>query len=385
MQLAHVLPKAVVTIAPPTRARSVPVPIAGAAGPNTDRMENLERQMGVVIQTLSTMTSEMKSFQKAVSNMDVLVRSVQDLQESESLRSGHSNAMVSRSPSSTPPISHTGNLPATTNNGFASPHGSERSRAKGLTRGMTSASTMATDLRIERLVKAAVDLKSPFRVSVPFPIFHCQPLHDTVVNYQGKLMDMVNRLSVFHSVHFEEIPFEHIRNAINDAIAELHLLDKPPTILEFASVWNAEASVLIKTGKRVERKDKSLRSLVLSMFHDRRGKIAAMARNSWRSTFVPSVSTTGPDPNHPMSGVHSLTANSGDCWGMFRPSAAANGGSVVLVVKRKYVTVEDQNNESSETRAARPSDSELQPDDDHEDANVSSQTAPGTIGSHHTS
>ncbi len=152
---------------------------------------------------------------------------------------------------------------------------------------------------------------------------------------------MVNRLSVFYSVHFEEVPFEQIRDAIIDAISELRLLNKPPTVLDFACIWNAEVSVLVRSGKRVARKDKSLRSLVISLFHDRRGKIAALARTHWNAVFTPTlISTTqatgGPDAVNVGSttGVHSLTASSGDCWGMIRPQS---GSSVFLVVKRKYV------------------------------------------------
>ena len=163
-QLVQTLPKAVVTIStsptPPTSVRTKSAAVHLAVPPGGDRMANLEKQMGVVIQTLSTMSSEMSSFQKAVSNMDVLVRSVQEMQESESWRSGHSAALTSPSPSSTPPVLPSGNARPKRNSGsdFVSPHGSQGSRV--------NSSMNDTDLRIERLVKAAVDLHTPFRVSV---------------------------------------------------------------------------------------------------------------------------------------------------------------------------------------------------------------------------
>ena len=92
--------RTIVSISPPER---ITVAAAQSSGPpTTDRMGNLEKQMGLVIETLTNMSSEMKSFQKAVSNMDVLVRSSQELQESEFWRSGMSGVNT-RSSLSTPP------------------------------------------------------------------------------------------------------------------------------------------------------------------------------------------------------------------------------------------------------------------------------------------
>ena len=171
--------RTIVSISPPER---ITVAAAQSSGPpTTDRMGNLEKQMGLVIETLTNMSSEMKSFQKAVSNMDVLVRSVQELQESESWRSGMSGVNT-RSSLSTPPLSHAGNpvLASTsdtgTGNNTVSQHGSHKSplRFKLPTILPTplvpvAGPTMASDLRADRLVKIAAELKSTFRVRLSGP------------------------------------------------------------------------------------------------------------------------------------------------------------------------------------------------------------------------
>jgi hypothetical protein len=148
---------------------------------------------------------------------------------------------------------------------------------------------------------------------------------------------MVHNLSVFHSVHFEEIPFHNIRSSIIEAISDLNLLDHPPSVMEFGTLWNTDVSIVIKTKSSVQRKTRSLRSIVLSLFHDRRGKIAQVSRDAWRATYIPRTSsTTAADAS---TGVHSLTTNSSDCWGMIR--LASSKEAVFLVVKRKFSRVGD--------------------------------------------
>ena len=154
-------------------------------------------------------------------------------------------------------------------------------------------------------------------------------------------------MSVFHSVHFEEIPIAVIRDAVIAAITDVKLLDQPPANLEFAHIWNTDVSVVVKTGKRFERKDKSLRSVVLAMFHDRRGKIAAVGKSAWRSTFLPAGFANASSPDTTMPRVHSLTSKSSDCWGMIRPSSRTDSEtSVFLVVRRKPEIFDPQANDN---------------------------------------
>lgn len=143
-------------------------------------------------------------------------------------------------------------------------------------------------------------------------------------------------MTVFHSVHFEEIPLEIMRTSITEAIDDLNLFEKPPTMSEFASIWNTEVSTLCKSGKRFERKDKSLRSIVLTLFHDRRGKIAAVARQAWRTIFTPPATTNAEKLAYPanLTGVHCLSSSTLDCWGMIHE--LKDGDTVFRVVKRSF-------------------------------------------------
>ena len=108
-----------------------------------------------------------------------------------------------------------------------------------------------------------------------------------------------------------------VRTQILQAIADVNLLEETPTILEFPTFWNEDVSVMCshgttkKGGQKVVRRDKSLRSIVLSLFHDRRGKIAKAAGILWRSVFNPATGCVVEF----RSGVQAeLTTSSSDCW-----------------------------------------------------------------------
>ena len=58
---------------------------------------------------------------------------------------------------------------------------------------------------------------------------------------------LVHNLSVFDSVLYEEIPFHNIHSSIIEAISDLFLLDNPPSVMEFGTLWNTDVSIVIKT------------------------------------------------------------------------------------------------------------------------------------------
>jgi hypothetical protein len=125
---------------------------------------------------------------------------------------------------------------------------------------------------------------------------------------------MVSHFSIFHSVHFEEIEFHLIRKAIISMIATLKLVESIPTYEEFDAIWTTEVSIVCVINKKHVRKIKSLRSTVLGLFHDRRGKIANVARTIWRSVLTPPPVDARSKQSSRPSGVHSLTDSSSDCW-----------------------------------------------------------------------
>ena len=127
-----------------------------------ERMTNLERQMGMVMKTLTTISADMSTFQKAVCNMDVLIRSVQDLQDSSfrsesrisasELESGHVSSVLSVSPGNRPRKSGRESSEST--------HGPREILSDSLSR----PKPCDDDLRVARLVKAASDNGNRFRV-----------------------------------------------------------------------------------------------------------------------------------------------------------------------------------------------------------------------------
>ena len=64
-------------------------------------------------------------------------------------------------------------------------------------------------------------------------------------------------------------------------------LDRPPTILEYDNLRNAdsEVSMFVNKPKSVHRGDKSLTNIVFGLFHDRRGKFSHVAMTAWLSIF----------------------------------------------------------------------------------------------------
>lgn len=174
------------------------------------------------------------------------------------------------------------------------------------------------DLRVARLVKAASDNGNRFR---------------------NMLSDIVCNVSILYSVHFEEIPFDVIRTAIISAISQAKLIDRPPTILEFNSMWNAEVSLLVKKPKRVHRVDKSLRSIVFGLFHDRRGKISHVARTAWLSIFGGVSDELGKPDVTVRQGVTSLSSSTADCWSFFHVRSRSEDAPVFRVVKRMFLPV----------------------------------------------
>lgn len=155
---------------------------------------------------------------------------------------------------------------------------------------------------------------------------------------QNKLSDIVNNVSIFYSVHFEEIPFDVIRSAIILAISETQLLARPPTSLEFEDIWNAEVSLLVKKPKRTHRVDKCLRSVVFGLFHDRRGKLSAVARSAWCSIFCGASTGSEPRTESPQAiGVISLSSSTADCWGFLHVRSGSDDATPVFrVVQRSF-------------------------------------------------
>ena len=156
---------------------------------------------------------------------------------------------------------------------------------------------------------------------------------------QNMLSDIVCNVSILYSVHFEEIPFDVIRTAIISAISQAKLIDRPPTILEFNSMWNAEVSLLVKKPKRVHRVDKSLRSIVFGLFHDRRGKISHVARTAWLSIFGGVSDELGKPDVTVRQGVTSLSSSTADCWSFFHVRSRSEDAPVFRVVKRMFLPV----------------------------------------------
>lgn len=130
-----------------------------------ERMTNLERQMGMVMKTLTSISAEMSTFQKAVGNMDVLIRSVKDLQDT-SIRSESrisASALVSGQASSTPSLSPGNRLGKSGRGTSESVSGSRE--ILSLESPVTRRPKECDDLRVGRLVKAASETGHPFRVS----------------------------------------------------------------------------------------------------------------------------------------------------------------------------------------------------------------------------
>lgn len=139
------------------------VGLGGLAVSNAQSIVALTAQMGVVINTLNAMTSQMKSFERTMSNMDVNMRSVRDLRDQTSqARSESLTTPISGNPTSSP----------------VSPGDHHRRLSKGrhgLIDGLkdqTSAS-LVRDLRIDRIVRAGNTNGTLFRVSAStlVPIF----------------------------------------------------------------------------------------------------------------------------------------------------------------------------------------------------------------------
>lgn len=140
------------------------VGLGGLAVSNAQSIVALTAQMGVVINTLNAMTSQMKSFERTMSNMDVNLRSVRDLRDQTSqARSESLTTPISEYPTSSP----------------VSPGDHHRRLSKGRnafidgTKDPTSASSVP-DLRIERIVRAGNTNGTLFRVSASttlVPIF----------------------------------------------------------------------------------------------------------------------------------------------------------------------------------------------------------------------
>jgi hypothetical protein len=133
-------------------------------GGSTADIASLNAQMGMVIQTLTAISSEMKTFKRAVSNMDVLIRSVQDLQESSSFARSETLTVTSGAgnPLSSPPVPMSpGNhhrLLLRGRNGSQSGTNSAQSPRN-------STATAVDDLRVDRIVRAGNEGRSAFRVS----------------------------------------------------------------------------------------------------------------------------------------------------------------------------------------------------------------------------
>ena len=154
------IPNTIVQISPPGRFQHSPSGVTDLG--NEDRIGNVERQLSLVMRTLTSMSTDMKSFQKAVTNMDVLVRSVHELQDHSVRSESRIYNTDTVSMLSSPPRS-AGNQPV------SSKRGSTGSRPGLTEKSSTSAecaesSVMTSDLRISRLVKAALDVNSTFRV-----------------------------------------------------------------------------------------------------------------------------------------------------------------------------------------------------------------------------
>ena len=132
------------------------VGVGGLAVSNAQSIVALTAQMGVVINTLNAMTTQMKSFERTMSNLDVNMRSVRDLRDQTSQARSESltTSLVSGKPTSSP----------------VSPGDHHRRLSKGRhalidgSMDQTSASSVP-DLRIDRIVRAGITNGTPFRVS----------------------------------------------------------------------------------------------------------------------------------------------------------------------------------------------------------------------------
>lgn len=155
---------------------------SAGTGPGTviERVMNVETQIGILVKTMTSISTEMKSFQRAVSNMDVLIRSVHELQDS-SMRSESrvTNTTDSESASATittemlpgcQPLLRSGKGRPDSNCGSEMAKVTFIKKSQGSSRGHTSVvadrDMTVPDLRIDRLVRAANEARSPFRVSV---------------------------------------------------------------------------------------------------------------------------------------------------------------------------------------------------------------------------
>lgn len=135
-------------------------------GTSVERMGNLEKQMGMVVKTLTTISSEMKVFQRAMTNMDVLIRSVCELQESSTSRS--ESRVLNTDPEQLEAHHSTSSVPSMSSGGLQ-PRRSEKGRSDSVTGVGTSTDASGfpsarDDLRISRLVRAAFETRSDFRV-----------------------------------------------------------------------------------------------------------------------------------------------------------------------------------------------------------------------------
>ena len=153
---------------------------------------------------------------------------------------------------------------------------------------------------------------------------------------QSKLTEMVHNMSVFHSVHMEEIDTFLIRKSVLALVESTKLVEVIPTVSEFTDMWTSEVSIVCSVGKKHVRKIKSLKSVVKSLFHDRRGKIATIARSTWSSVFMPPAFDASRSDRSAKSGVHSLIESTSDCWSFVHKRTSNDAGVSLRIVKRGY-------------------------------------------------